>query len=78
LVGVLIDLVSTLVYLYRESCGLAEMWPFIVLVVIGVLAGTLVGERMLLILSSERFRVVASVAVGLLGLWFLFGPHLVR
>lgn len=78
LVGVLIDLVRTPVYLYRESYGLAEKWPLVALVVIGVLSGTLVGERMLLGLSSERFRVMVSVAVGLLGLWFLFGPQLVR
>ena len=40
----------------------------------GVLAGTLVGERLLLGLSRERFRQIVSIAVGLLGLWFLFRP----
>jgi hypothetical protein len=33
-----------------------------------------VGERVLLGLSRERFRQIVSIAVGVLGLWFLFRP----
>jgi uncharacterized membrane protein YfcA len=73
-IGVMIDLVRTPVYLYRTGGELAGIWPFVVLAVVGVLAGTLVGERLLLGLSRERFRQAVSVAVGLLGLWFLFRP----
>jgi uncharacterized protein len=74
LVGVLVDLVRMPVYLYRGGYRLTEMGPLVMLAVIGVLAGTLAGERMLLGLSRERFRTVVSTAIGLLGLWFLFGP----
>jgi uncharacterized membrane protein YfcA len=41
---------------------------------LGVLAGTLIGEHLLLGLSPARFRRLVSVAIGLLGLWFLLGP----
>jgi uncharacterized protein len=71
-IGVMIDLVRTPVYLYRASGELVRIWPLVALAVVGVLAGTLVGERLLLGLSRKRFRQIVSIAVGLLGLWFLF------
>jgi len=73
-VGVLIDLVRLPVYLYRTSDGFAGLWGLVLLGVVGVIAGTLVGERVLLGLSRERFRVAVSIAVGLLGMWFLIRP----
>ncbi len=74
LIGVLIDLVRTPIYLYRAGPRLAGLWGLIVLTIGGVLAGTLIGERLLFGLSAARFRVVVSVAIGLLGLRFLLGP----
>ena len=47
--------------------------PLVAVTMVGVLVGTLVGEHLLLGLSRDRFRIVVSVAVGLLGLWFLLG-----
>jgi uncharacterized membrane protein YfcA len=73
-IGVMIDLVRTPIYLYRAGGELARIWPLVALAVVGVLAGTLVGERVLLGLSREGFRQIVSIAVGLLGLWFLFRP----
>jgi uncharacterized membrane protein YfcA len=73
-VGVMIDLVRTPVYLFRTAPRLASIWALIALAIGGVLAGTLVGERLLLGLSRKRFRQIVSVAVGLLGLWFLLRP----
>jgi uncharacterized membrane protein YfcA len=73
-IGVMIDLVRTPVYLYRAGGELVSIWPIVALAVVGVLAGTLVGERLLLGLSRERFRQIVSIAVGLLGLWFLLRP----
>ena len=73
LIGVTIDLVRVPVYLYRAGHGLVGMWPLVAVTMVGVLVGTLVGERLLLGLSRDRFRIVVSVAVGLLGLWFLLG-----
>jgi uncharacterized protein len=74
LIGVLIDLVRTPVYLFRAGEGLAGVWALVTIAIVGVLAGTLLGERMLMGLSRTRFRVIVSVAIGLLGLWFLLRP----
>jgi uncharacterized protein len=73
-IGVMIDLVRTPVYFHRAGAELVRIWPLVALAVMGVLAGTLVGERLLVGLSRERFRQIVSIAVGLLGLWFLFRP----
>ena len=73
-VGVMIDLVRAPVYLQRTGGALLELWPVIALATAGVLAGTFVGERLLLGLSRERFRMLVSGAIGLLGLWFLLRP----
>ncbi len=72
-VGVFIDLARTPVYVYEAGDGLAGLWPLVTVTAIGVVAGTLLGERLLLGLSPARFRVIVSAAVGLLGLWFLVG-----
>jgi len=73
-IGVLIDVVRSPIYLHRAADDLAGMWGLIALAVAGVLIGTLAGERLLLGLSRERFRRLVSVAIGLLGAWFLLGP----
>jgi uncharacterized membrane protein YfcA len=41
---------------------------------VGVLAGTLIGEHILLGLSRERFRQVIGALIGLLGVWLLMQP----
>lgn len=72
-IGVVIDLVRSPVYLLRFGDRLSSMWLLITVMIFGVLAGTLAGERLLLGMSPERFRVIVSVAVGVLGIWFLAG-----
>jgi uncharacterized protein len=74
-IGVMIDLVRTPIYLHRAGGELVPIWPLVAVAVVGVLAGTLVGERLLLGLSRGRFRQIVSIAVGLLGLWFLLRPR---
>ena len=73
-IGVIIDLVRAPVYFYRAGSDLAGLWALIVVMIAGVVAGTLIGERILVGLSRERFRQVISVAIGLVGLWFLLHP----
>ena len=38
---------------------------------VGVLIGTLFGERLLFGLSPERFRRLVGILIGLLGLWLI-------
>lgn len=74
IVGVMIDVVRTPVYLSRSAAGLTAIPTVIAIAVAGVVIGTLAGEPLLKRLSPERFRTVVSVAVGVLGLWLLIDP----
>jgi uncharacterized membrane protein YfcA len=73
-VGVIIDAVRTPVYLNRSHEELSTLIPVIAVMIGGVIVGTVLGERLLLGLSQERFRYVVSTAIGILGLWFLAAP----
>ncbi|MDY0087509.1 MAG: sulfite exporter TauE/SafE family protein [Coriobacteriia bacterium] len=74
LIGVMIDLVRAPIYFARSPVSLTGLWSLVAVAIAGVLAGTLYGERILLGLSKARFRQVVSVAIALLGLWFLVHP----
>jgi len=72
LTGVIVDVVRTPLYVAREGGAIVSAWPFVATATVGVIAGTLMGERAILGLSPERFRRVVAVLVGLLGIWLLF------
>jgi uncharacterized membrane protein YfcA len=72
-IGLLVDLTRTPVYLWSSATRLRPLAGAIGLAAIGVLLGTLLGERILLGLSVRRFRRVVGIAVGLLGVWLLLG-----
>lgn len=69
--GIAVDVARTPVYLIGGSERLAPLWGTVALVAAGVLAGTLLGERLLLGLSPGRFRKIVSAAIGILGVWLL-------
>ena len=71
-IGVVIDVARVPIYLSHGWSTIARLWPLLVIIATGVVAGTLLGERLLLGLSPARFRLLVSAAVGLLGIWFLF------
>jgi uncharacterized membrane protein YfcA len=73
-IGVMVDFARVPIYLTRSADILGALWGFIGIAAVGVLIGTLLGEKLLLGLSRERFRQVVSVAIGLLGIWFLVSP----
>jgi uncharacterized membrane protein YfcA len=69
--GLLVDLARAPVYAWRSGSTIAGLWVPIMTAVAGVLIGTLLGERVLLGLSRERFGQIVGAAIGLLGLWLL-------
>lgn len=69
--GLLVDAVRLPVYLWRSSAALVDVAYPIAIASAGVLIGTLVGERILVGMSADRFRAVVSVLIGLLGIWLL-------
>jgi len=69
--GLMVDVARTPIYLWAASTALVSLlWP-IGLATVGVLIGTVLGERLLLGLSREQFARVVAIAVGLLGVWLL-------
>jgi len=70
-IGIFIDAARIPVYLYGSGSRLEGIWVLIFTAIVGVLAGTLIGRRLLFGLSPSRFRLLVSIAVGLLGIKFL-------
>lgn len=68
-VGVAVDAARLPVYLLRGGGGLPALWLPIALATAGVLAGTLLGERVLLGLAPATFKRVMAALIGALGLW---------
>jgi uncharacterized protein len=72
--GLMVDAARAPVYVWYAGRELVALWPVIAVAAVGVVIGTLVGERLLLGLSPARFGRIVGVAVGLLGLWLLVVP----
>jgi uncharacterized membrane protein YfcA len=70
----LVDAARTPVYLWHSGSLLLKLWAPILVATVGVLIGTLVGERMLLGLSPRRFGQTIGAAIGVLGIWMLVMP----
>lgn len=69
--GLLVDLARTPVYLWSTGTELLPLAVPIGLAVLGVLIGTVLGERLLLGLSVRTFGRIVGATIGLLGLWLV-------
>lgn len=65
--GLAVDAVRTPIYLARAGANLVPLALPIAIASVGVLAGTFIGERVLLSMNCERFSRVVAMLVGLLG-----------
>ena len=72
--GLLVDAARTPVYLCYSAPVMLTLWAPIMVATVGVLIGTIVGERMLLGLSPRRFGQTIGAAIGALGIWMLLMP----
>lgn len=70
-IALLVDAARTPIYVWRAGSTLADLTLPIAIATVGVLVGTLLGERLLLGLSPDRFRRIVSAVIGLLGVWLL-------
>ena len=73
-IGLLVDAARTPVYLWYSGPVLLTLWAPILVATVGVLIGTVAGERLLLGLSPRRFGQVIGAAIGVLGIWLLVMP----
>jgi uncharacterized protein len=65
--ALLVDAARTPIYLWRAGPDLLALWLPITVATVGVLGGTVLGERILLGMSADRFRRVVSLAILALG-----------
>ena len=69
--AMLVDLVRTPIYVWRAGPEIASLAMPLILATVGVLIGTLLGERILLGLSMRQFRFSIAALIGLLGVWLI-------
>lgn len=69
--GLMVDAARTPIYLLRAGTSLAGVRDLVVAATAGVVTGTLLGERLLFGLSTDRFRRVISGLIGLVGVLLL-------
>ena len=72
-VALLIDMARVPIYLAIETPQLARMGPILALATLGVITGTLFGEKLLARVPEQRFRIVIGVLLLALGVSFLIG-----
>ena len=70
-VGLMVDAGRLPVYIARGSGSIVELATPILFATIGVIIGTIGGERILLRLSRERFQQIISGLILALGAWML-------
>jgi uncharacterized membrane protein YfcA len=70
-VGLAVDVARMPIYVWRAGAELTTVMAPIAVATVGVLVGTLIGERALFGLSPDRFRRVVGVLVGILGVWLV-------
>jgi len=70
-VGVLVDAARLPIYIAKGSGALSTYVVAIIIATIGVVIGTLAGEKIVMTFSRERFNLVVSVLILLLGVWLL-------
>ena len=72
--GLQVDAARTPVYLWHSAPVLLTLWAPIMIATVGVLIGTILGERLLLGLSPRRYGQTIGAAIGALGIWTLLMP----
>jgi uncharacterized membrane protein YfcA len=69
--GLLVDAARTPIYLWRAGPSLLALWLPLTIATLGVLVGTIAGERVLLGLSRDAYARTLAVAIGALGFWLV-------
>jgi uncharacterized membrane protein YfcA len=70
-IGIAVDAVRMPVYFATESAGIFSAWPAIAAGIVGVVLGTLVGERVLRRIPDKLFRRVVSAILWTIGVYLL-------
>jgi uncharacterized membrane protein YfcA len=71
-IALFVDAARMPVYLVVERAHVAAIWPLVLLTTIGVVAGTLAGERLLERVAERQFKRVVGALILLLGVAMLW------
>jgi len=77
-IALIVDAVRMPVYFITESARILSTWPALLAAVIGVVIGTLTGERVLQKIPDKLFRRIVSAILLCIGTWLLYwgaGPR---
>jgi uncharacterized membrane protein YfcA len=72
-VGLMVDGARMPIYFFTQWRDIAPAWPYVLAATVGVVAGTLLGERLLRRIPEAAFRQVVSAIILLLGIALLMG-----
>ena len=71
-IALMVDGARLPVYLWTQGSQIAGLWPAIIALTVGVLAGTLVGARVLRKIPEPLFRKIVAGLILALGLFMLY------
>jgi hypothetical protein len=70
-IALAVDAARLPIYVWRAGPALTTVGAEIAVATLGVVIGTLLGERLLLGLSPERFQKIVAALIGALGVWLV-------
>jgi hypothetical protein len=70
-IALIVDAARMPVYLVVERAQVAAIWPLVLVTILGVVGGTLVGERVLTMVPEARFKQIVGAIILLLGIAML-------
>ncbi len=75
-IALLVDAARMPVYFVTEAHDLARVWQYLVLGTVGVIVGTIAGQRLLRKIPERIFRRIVAVIILALGITLLAHPNL--
>jgi uncharacterized protein len=73
-IGLMVDGARMPVYFANEAHEIAQVWQYVAVGTIGVIAGTVLGQRLLVKIPEKLFRRVVAVIILALGIALLVDP----
>jgi uncharacterized membrane protein YfcA len=75
-IGLMVDGARMPVYFANEAHEIAQVWQYVAVGTIGVIAGTVLGQRLLVKIPEKLFRRVVAAIILALGIALLVDPDL--
>jgi uncharacterized protein len=73
-IALVVDAARMPVYVVVERAQVAAIWPLVVIATVGVVGGTLAGQKVLAIVPEQRFKQIVGAIILLLGIAMLVRP----